>query len=151
MSIIDLVLTAKHDGLTLMVGKLLGSGMSREVYEYQPNPTDTVVKVETSVCFQNVKEWLVWKAVKDAKVHARWLAPCIRISDYGGWLMMARTRPVTLDELKRELPRVPTFLTDLKVGNWGRLGKRIVCHDYGTSLITENGLSTRMKRANWWE
>lgn len=150
MNVAELGITAKNDGLTMIVGKIIGAGVSRTVFEYLPNPTDTVLKVETNVCFQNVREWLVWQAVRESKDIAAWFAPCIRISDYGGWLMQERTKPVTLEELKREVPVVPQFFTDLKVGNWGRLGKRIVCHDYGSCLVTERGLTTRKRIAQWW-
>jgi hypothetical protein len=148
----ELPIAAKDDALTLLCGELLGAGASRHVYTYVPNPTDTVIKVEMERrWFQNVKEWMVWEAVRHVD-HARpWFAPAIRISEFGVFMLQERTRPVTLAELRKELPRVPAFFTDLKVGNWGRVGKRIVCHDYGTCLTVENGLTRRMKRADWWE
>lgn len=148
----------KDDAMTLVCGKLLGSGVSRQTYVYAPNEKNTVIKLEVSDGWhQNALEWHVWNAVKRLegkhKELRNYFAPCIRISDLGRWLLMARTYPVTIRELRKELPKVPDVLTDLKVGNWGRLTNgRIVCHDYGTCLAIEHGLyNYRLRPAKWWE
>jgi len=149
----DLPDSLKDDALTL-----LGSGVSRQTYVYTPNEKTTVIKLEVSEGWhQNTKEWHVWNAVKRLEGKYKdlkdWFAPCVRISDLGRWLLMGRTYPVSLHELRKELPKVPDVLTDLKVGNWGRLPSgRIVCHDYGTCLAIEHGLyNYRLRPAKWWE
>lgn len=43
------------------------------------------------------------------------------------------------------------FFSDQKPENWGWLGDRIVCHDYGTALTTEYELTKRLRNANWLE
>lgn len=140
-----------QDMATMFAGQLIGSGMSRNVYSYALTG-DYVIKFEFGEHeFQNTKEWLVWLHVKEVKNIAAWFAPCNQISHMGRWLLQRRTKPVTIAELRKELPRVPAVFSDLKVGNWGRLGKRIVCHDYGTCLITQEGVSTKTRRADWWE
>lgn len=154
----DLPISLKDDALTLICGTLLGSGASRQVYEYEPNKKDTVIKVEVGQGWhQNTKEWHVWQSLdrasdKRGEELKRWFAPVIRISDLGVWLLMARTTPVTLNELKKEVKKVPDVITDLKVGNFGRLPDgRIVCHDYGTCLAIEHGLyNYRLRPAKWW-
>lgn len=152
MKLYDLPTPLKDEAITLICGEYIGEGVSRSVRAYAPSPTDTVLKLEASIgSFQNAREWAVWQAVKDAPELRKWFAPCIRISDLGVWMLQERTQPVTLKELLEKVPKVPAFFTDLKVGNWGRLGDRYVCHDYGTALTTENGLTTRMKRAKWWD
>lgn len=60
--------------------------------------------------------------------------------------MQSRTKPIEACELPKE---VPAFFCDLKAANWGRLGKRIVCHDYGNNPLMEKGMTTRMKKAVW--
>ncbi len=104
MTLQELPIAAKDDALTLLCGELLGAGASRHVYTYVPNPTDTVIKVEMERrWFQNVKEWMVWEAVRHVD-HARpWFAPAIRISEFGVFMLQERTRPVTLAELRKEL------------------------------------------------
>lgn len=46
---------------------------------------------------------------------------------------------------------MPIFFTDFKYLNYGFYDGRIVCHDYGTSLIFEHGMTKRTKKAEWWE
>lgn len=151
MNLEDLPRVSVLDALTLICGELIGEGLSRRVYAHATDQT-RVIKFEfAKLYFQNTIEATVWKRVRDSKELARWFAPVVVISDHGRWAIQARTQPVTLEELRRKLPRVPAFFTDLKAGNWGRLGKRIVCHDYGSLLITEQGLTTRMRKADWWE
>jgi hypothetical protein len=140
-----------QDMATMFAGQFIGSGLSRNVYEYGVSH-EYVIKFEFGHGdFQNTKEWLVWEYVREVPNVAAWFAPCKQISHMGRWLIQRRTTPVTIDELRKELPRVPAHFTDLKVGNWGRIGKRICCHDYGTSLITQEGVTTKMRRADWWQ
>jgi hypothetical protein len=137
-----------------LCGDLIARGMSREVYSCRIDP-DCVVKCEeTSSWFQNVAEWQVWQRVKDTE-HSRWFAACRWISPSGAVLIMERTRPAS----PLEYPdKVPLFLTDLKRSNFGMAhatvgGKRdwFVCHDYGSHLMHENGMTKRLKKADWWD
>ena len=140
------------DSVRFLLGELLGEGISREVYVYAGNP-DWVVKVEVHATsrFQNVMEYNFYQEIRWQKDLVKWIAPCERISPHGNWLLQRRTMPVTLAELKRAHPRVPVWLTDTKVGNWGRNAKgRIVCHDYGTHNAA-GCMSKAMKKAGWWE
>ena len=140
-----------QDMATLFAGSLIGGGLSRNVYSYGTDDT-YVIKFEYAAgYFQNTMEWQVWSRVKEVPAIAAWFAPCNHISNMGRWLIQRRTTPVTIAELRKKLPRVPAVFTDLKVGNWGRLGKRIVCHDYGLTLITEHGMSAKTRKADWWE
>jgi hypothetical protein len=141
-----------RDVLTFIAGEYLGAGASRDVWVCGWDP-ELVVKRETinpKHRFQNHAEYAVWESVKGTE-HERWFAPILHVSDSGLWSLQRRTRPVTLEQLRRELPLVPAFFTDLKTGNWGRLKNgRIVCHDYGLLLTAHRGLNGRMKRAKWW-
>lgn len=140
-----------QDMATLFAGHYIGGGISRNVWSYGLGD-EYVLKFEYGEGrFQNTREWLVWTHVREVSGIASWFAPCNHISSMGKWLIQRRTTPVTLAELRKEMPRVPLFFTDLKVGNWGRIGKRIVCHDYGTCLITQDGITTKTRKADWWE
>lgn len=131
----------------LVKGDALGSGIGRQVFACALHP-DWVVKVEEgSGSFQNTAEWFLWDRVKDVADIAKWFAPCLYISPCGGVLLQSRTQPLP----KEQYPaRVPAFLTDLKYSNYGLLNGQFVCHDYGTHLMLENGMTKRLKMAEWW-
>ena len=149
---------AYEEAFNLLCGAKLGEGMSRTVFECELLP-DCVVKVETDARrFQNVMEWEIWQRVKDTPA-ARWFAQCRWISPSGLVLIMERTRVPGQSEY---LEKVPAWFTDLKRQNWGmaRAEKKdgkpgrewLVCHDYGTSLVIEEGTITkRMRKADWWD
>lgn len=149
MKLEDAPTSIKDDALTLLCLNLLGTGISRQVYTCTIDPLKLVVKaeVESIGYFQNVKEYLVWDSVKEVKAIADWFAPCVNISDNGRWMVQMRTQPARAEELPERIPRL---FTDCKISNWGWYDGRIVCHDYGTCLITENGITAHMKKADWW-
>jgi hypothetical protein len=140
----------------LLCDQLIGHGMSRNVYSSKILP-DSVVKVEEgSGRFQNVVEWETWQRVKDTP-YSRWFAACHWISPNGTILIMERTRPPAPVEY---LEKMPVFLCDFKRTNYGvsmladQKGKPtnfLVCHDYGTHLMFENGMTKRMQKAEWWD
>lgn len=131
------------DLLRLVCGQELGDGIARTVYAC-PLRSDLVVKIETrGKSFQNVMEWELWQEVQHTKSLARWFAPCEFISSCGTVLAMRRTEPVPTRMLPK---RLPEMLTDLKPSNYGLLGGRVVCHDYGF-IIKE--LNTKLRMVDW--
>lgn len=121
--------------------------MSRDVYDSKMLP-DSVVKVESAAgFFQNVMEWEAWQRLKDTEF-AKWLAPCEWISPSGTVLIMKKTIPARDREY---LDRMPAFLSDLKKANYGMYNGRLVCHDYGTHLLMDHGMTKRMRKAHWWD
>lgn len=136
-----------EEAFNVLCGNLIGSGMSRQVFECKLIE-DAVVKVESRPWFQNIMENEVWYRIQDTK-WARWFAPVRVLSPYGRLLVMDRTMPVSTKELPA---RIPKFFTDTKRQNWGRLPNgRIVCHDYGSNLLMEEGMSDMLKKAEWYE
>ena len=141
-----------EEAFNLLCGEKIGYGMSRTVFECPLLP-GYVVKVEKSPrMFQNVIEFETWEIVKFSAA-ARWFAECKWISPNGKILIQEKTRPPAPSEF---LEKVPVWFTDLKRENWGmastnKEGKQyLVCHDYGTSLMLQNGTTTkRMQKANW--
>lgn len=129
-----------------LLGKKIGRGMSRDVYEHKYLPDLFVIKVERRTGhFQNVKEYENWLQVAFMEV-ATWFAPCVVLSRCGRFLIQARTTPITEDELPA---RVPGCFTDFKANNWGMFKtpsthRRPVCHDYGLMLFT---VRTRMRKS----
>lgn len=142
----------------LLCHEQIGYGMSRKVFSSLVRP-DCVVKVEEAAGrFQNIVEWETWQRVKHTP-HSRWFAECKWISPNGTILIMERTRPAAPSEF---LEKMPAYLCDFKRTNYGmvkasesRAGKKgeefLVCHDYGTNLLFENGMTKRMHKAEWWD
>lgn len=136
--------TILRDAFHMLCGDEIGSGIGRRVFTCDLIP-DCVVKIEENGgSFQNVVEWETWLRVKGTE-HAKWFAPCRWIAPNGTVLVMERTqRPGRYPE------KMPVFLTDFKRTNYGMLKGRLVCHDYGTHLMFEHGMSKRMRKADWW-
>lgn len=128
-------------------GRRLAGGRDREVWEWMPDRR-LVAKVETGAgAFQNVLEHEVWQRVKDTK-WARWFAPVHAIAPGGVLLLMRRTVPAAGADFPHKVPR---FFTDMKRANWGRLDGQVVCHDYGVNLLMEEGMTSKLRVAKWWD
>ena len=82
---------------------------------------------------------------KEAK---QWLAPCVSISPCGSVLIQRRTLPVT----KAQLPsKVPAWLTDFKLANWGMLDGKVVCHDYSNNLLMNPVTERKLRRVKFFD
>lgn len=136
--------TIARDFFHLICGEKLGFGLSRDVFVFEWDPR-YVVKFEAGAqSFQNVTEWNTWQDAQHHDEAAKWLAPCVKISACGCVLIQRRTRPA------KKLPdKVPAFFTDLKASNFGMIGSKFVCHDYGINLMCNSGLTTRLRKADW--
>lgn len=133
-----------EDFLAQYAGEILGKGSVRRVYAMKGHPS-FVLKHETHEegTFQNVAEWLLWNNARYMEEGRRWLAPCAAISPDGTVLIQKRTRPITLEERPE---RIPIWMTDPKLANWGRYEGRPVMHDYGLTLLTNGVATKRMKK-----
>ena len=137
----------KEDAFNLLCGRLIGSGMTRKVFHCNIRD-DVVIKVEAEEVrshFQNLQEWLVWNRICGTAFE-KWFAPVIEISPNGRVLVMAKTEPLGILELPKKMP---VFLTDFKPENFGRYKGNVVCHDYGSHLLMERGMSKAMQTVNW--
>lgn len=144
--------TIAQDFFDLFCGNKIGVGISRHVYEHRLDKS-CVVKIDVATdMFQNVIEWSTWDTVKEAKTISAWFAPCVAISPCGTVLLQKRAADVSIDEL-RKIKRVPEMLrSDLKPANWGRIGERIVCRDYGLyRTIITHGVTTKTVKAEWYD
>lgn len=131
--------TVLNDLLRMHVGKLLGQGQYRDVFEYR-DPTQVIKLENRAKSFCNITEHELWHASAGTRLR-RWLAPCIDISANGAWLIQRRTTPLPSGKLP---DRVPSVLADLKPDNWGLFEGRVVCHDYGNNRTLDLALR-RMK------
>lgn len=131
---------AAIDFQSLMVGKELGHGVARRVYEFLPNP-DYVIKIEDrSRSFQNVEEFHFWRENEHYKPVRDWLAPIHSISPSGIVLMQKRITPITREQLP---DKVPHWMSDVKLEHFGKLDGKIVICDYA---FTTRTTSTRLVR-----
>lgn len=137
----------ERDFFRMFCGNKLGSGSARQVYECEYNP-EYVVKIEDAAhSFQNVLEWNIWNDAQHMHPDIqKWLAPCVRISPCGIILIQKRTKPA-----KKYPEKLPSWLTDTKRQNYGMIGNRFVCHDYGVNLMCNNGLTKRLRKVEWWD
>lgn len=141
------------DLLSMMLGRKLGSGLNREVYEYKLD-SDYVVKIELDSTenhsFQNVEEYNAWCEVRFTKF-AKWFAPCKTISNSGKILIQRRVYPIMPESIethypKAEMPKkIPYFFTDIKRSTFGWMDGKFVCCDYGLNLLRTWGLTNKMQ------
>lgn len=133
----ELAQIARHqdvntDLILMLCGKKLGEGSSRAVYEYNLD-NKYVVKIEPQNTDSNKAEFLLWYEVQGLKGSMAWVkewfAPIKFCSPNGKILIMQRTKQ---DLTKTRPNKVPSFFQDVKPDNFGWIGNRFVCHDYGS-------------------
>lgn len=135
------------DFIDFFCGDFIGEGTKRTVYEFKLNKK-LVVKIDRSNGeFYNVSEWDIWHNIKECHPKAAgFLAPCLNISNAGKILTKLRTTPIKKEQL---LKKIPAFLGDTKIQNWGMLDKRIVCHDYANHFLYKNA-NVNLVKPEWW-
>ncbi len=134
-----------RDAFNMLCGKEIGSGIHRTVFECKIRP-DLVVKVENECYreFANVLEMRFWNDQQHYKKIADWLAPCEFLSPDGRILLQKRADPLSENE---KLPfLMPSWMTDIKRDNFGRIDGKLVCIDYAYTLPNPN---IKLKKANW--
>ena len=133
-----------RDLFNAMIGKRLGGGVSRVVYEAMLNDK-YVLKFEYGATFQNVMEWEIWSAVEkdDSPGSAKhWLAPCQAISPNGLILIQRKTTPLRQEEMPE---KVPSWACDVGLKIWGMLDGKPVLHDYGYTHFLGTHTLSRQK------
>lgn len=132
---------------SLFLGNKIGQGSARRVYEHAFND-DYVIKIETNGhSFQNQREFDIWNVVEHT-THSKYFAPCYQISADGCALIMRRCDPLPKSY---NLPkRMPEYFSDFKRSNWGLLNGKLVAIDYGSSIMTTTGLTSKIKTVDYW-
>lgn len=123
--------------LNLLVGRCLGQGAYRRVYELRHAP-DLIIKLEYSHDFANAKEWTTWQELEHTE-WSQWLAPCVSIDEFSGALVQKRAEDLT-DEQWASLAQYPAFLGDVGRRNWGWYEGRPVMRDYAFNHLVGRGL-----------
>lgn len=129
---------------SMIFGDKIGSGCSRTVYTYVPDPNRFVIKIAQEDPTDNFSEAAVWEAVKGHDVSV-WFAPVQYISKNGQLLVQRRTRPLHPCQVPR---LVPVFIDDPHSENWGMLDGRAVVHDYAYHNLMRTGARTTRLRTN---
>lgn len=135
---IDMNKITELDFKSMFIGRLLGKGYSRDVYEFPILP-NTVIKIERDNGFQNATEWLISEEMKHT-LDSKYIAQCLFISPSGKVLIQEYAEDITAMDMDAFLNmNIPNFLTDVKIENVGKtVDGRIVFRDYGLSLLTKN-------------
>lgn len=142
--------TITSDFFHLICGEKLGRGISREVFRCAFDPTMVFKFEKDAGSFQNIIEWETWQTVRHTAGfktdYAQYFAPCIGISPCGTILAQKAARKIDRAELPAELP---SFFTDIKQENFGVIDGKIVCIDYGNTLLMTKGLNNKKRKADW--
>ena len=144
--LVDMPVIIKNDFIKMFCGKLIGSGIHRQVYEHKYDDT-LVIKIEyaDTKVFANIREWTTWCEVQYDTNIGKYFAPCFDISENGLVLLQKKTTP-----MKKYPKEIPVFFTDTKVQNYGMYNGQFVCHDYAGNLSLQKGSTKRMTKAEWW-
>jgi len=152
VSVISQLQDVNTDLILSLCGKKLGSGSYRTVYEHNWDKR-YVVKIEPNNTECNMAEFMLWSEVcglcGDLAWVKDWFAPVLWMSPNGKILVMRRTQ----EKDKKERPRkVPDFFTDLKRENFGWIGNKFVCHDYGFihKFIKYGSKMQKVRQDAWW-
>lgn len=140
------------DLINCLIGEKIGSGSFRDVFEYNLHPTKYVIKVENnrnlySRC--NIAEQLLYEEIKGLKNELEWVkdwfAPILWVSPSGRLLVMERTE----EKPNKKIPEnIPAFFSDVKWDNFGWIGNKFVCHDYGF-LYKFISYSRKIQKIKW--
>lgn len=122
------------DLILSLCGQKIGAGVYRSVYDY--NLDDRyVIKIEPNATESNMSEYLLWDEIRGLCGNLSWVkdwfAPVLWMSPNGKILVMEKTNKEPKNKKLQRPREVPAFFTDLKYDNWGWIGNRFVCHDFG--------------------
>ena len=140
-----------YDMMETMLGDKLGEGIHRKVFAHPLNDK-VVVKIATDPrgTQANVTEFKYYEEVSwltgDLSWVKDWFAPVEYISSNGGVLIMKRTEVRTN---KKKPDEVPAFIQDAHEDNFGWIGNKFVCHDYGCQTFLTSQITKKMKKPYW--
>lgn len=141
--------SVNYDLITSICGEFIGSGAFRSVFEYNLDPK-YVVKIEPLNSSCNITEYQIYQEVHHLKGDLAWVkdwfVPVKWISPNGRILVMRKT---TFFGKGKERPlKIPSFLWDVKLNNFGWLKGKFMCHDYG-QFHAMTGYPKKFKKAPW--
>lgn len=138
---------ATQDLLRFCLGDFIGSGDYRMVFEWSFKPNTVVKYCDAEDCQANWTEYSIWESVKGTK-NEKWFCPVLGISPCGRFLLMKKAKPIKATD---KFPKkIPNFFTDTHTGNFGWIGKRLVCTDYQfIHRALDISFNTKMRNAEW--
>ena len=147
--------SVNSDLITMIIGKKIGSGTYRAVYQHNWDK-NWVIKIEPSSTNCNVAEFMLWDEIQGLKNELAWVkewfAPILFMSPNGKILCMQKTSEYPKNKKLERPKQIPEFFTDVKWDNFGWIGNRFVCHDYGfihKFIKYEKKLQTVRKDIAW--
>ena len=136
------------DMIRTMCGKQIGAGAFRDVYDYNLD-SKYVIKIERGNTDCNIVEYMLWNEIMglegDLAWVKNWFAPIWWISPNNKILIMKKTKDISS---KKKPDRIPAFMWDVKNSNFGWIGNKYVCHDYGQFYNFIN-YSKKMRKVIW--
>lgn len=138
---------ALQDLLRFCLGDFIKRGEYRTVFDWDLKQNTVVKYCHHDDAEPNWVEYSIWKSVKGTK-NEKWFCPVIDISPCGRFLLMKKAKPIkSTDKLPKKLPN---FFTDIHTGNFGWIGKQLVCTDYQfISRALDLSFNTNMRKAEW--
>lgn len=136
------------DFVTCLCGEFIGSGSFRSVFNH--NLDDRyVVKIEPLNTLCNIVEYMIYEEVQgltgDLEWVKDWFCPVVWLSPNGRILVMKKTQ----QRNNRKKPeKIPKFLWDVKSNNFGWVGNKYMCHDYGQFYNMIN-YPNKMRKITW--
>lgn len=98
-------------------------------------------------------EFMLWDEVRGLKNNLAWVedwfAPILFMSPNAKILCMQKTSQYPKNKKLERPKEIPAFFTDIKWNNFGWIGSKFVCHDYGfihKFIKYEN----KMQKVNNW-
>ena len=103
---------------------------------YQHNwDKDYVIKIEPNSTECNMTEYMLWDEIRGLKNERAWVkewfAPVIWMSPNGKILCMQKASEYPKNKKLERPKEIPAFFSDVKWDNFGWIGNRFVCFDYG--------------------
>jgi len=146
MQVIDLPF-AMQDLVRFCFGDFIGKGSFRTVFNWDLRSGTVVKFCHANDCQSNWTEYAIWQSIKDTK-NAKWFCPVIDISPCGRFLLMKKAR--SLKQTDKLPTKLPNFFTDIHTGNFGWIGKQLVCTDYQfIERPLDLSFNTNMRKAEW--
>lgn len=136
---------AMKEFLECFVGQRIASGTCRDVFECRLN-NEFVIKVQKEYGTQNAVEYATWELHKAYPKVAKWLAPVVMRSSSMRVIVQKRTVPML-----KAPKKLPNFLSDRKVQNYGLIGTQVVCHDYGLGVFLSDRENIVLEDIKWWD
>ena len=122
------------DLIITLLGEKIGRGIYRTVYQHNWDK-DYVIKIEPKNTECNITEYLLWDEIRGLKNELAWVkdwfAPVLWVSPNGKILCMQKTYEYPKNKKLERPNEIPAFFTDIKWDNFGWIGSKFVCHDYG--------------------